>query len=276
MPLEAEIELRSASGQLSPGVTKLNQFLADASVELTLLDPKTKASITVRPYDPTFGMPVQDEGKQVEPLDISVARSLHTSFPLATVWSTLKPGTYQARVRYSFPGRYQKSWWRGTPAQWDALWKGTVVSAPVTLQILPATQRTETLLLPRRVRLLPGLTIGYTKEDAEKVEVPRRNGFAIGTSIARGAAQGFSLQGGAPKPDDVHPIDQLLGYHGGDRKLSYAITVFETGDRPGHMWHPGPGSGDYRELWRKTFELSLSEKELKESAGTRSRPTPIR
>ena len=275
MPLEAEIEFRSASERLSPGVTKLNRFLADASLELTLFDPRTKASITVRPYDPTSGMPVQDEGKQVELLDKSDPRSLNTSFPLATVWSTLKAGIYQARVRYSFPGQYQKSWWRGTPAEWDAIWKGTVVSAPVTLQILAATQRTETLLLPRRVRLLPGLTIGYTKEDAEKVEVPRRNGFVIGTSIAGDAAQAFSVQSGPPKPDD-NPIDELLGYHGGDKKRSYTITVFETADRARHMWHPGPGSGDYRELWKKTFDLSLSEKELKESAGTGSRSTPIR
>ena len=274
MPLEAEIELCNASERLSPGATKLNRFLADASVELTLLDPQTKASITVRPYDPTLGMPVQDQGKQVERLDKSTPRSLDTSFPLATVWSTLKPGTYQARVRYSFPGQYQKSWWRGTLGDWDAIWKGTVVSAPVTLQILPARQRAETLLLPRRLRLLPGLTIGYTKEDAEKVSVPRRNGFVIGTSIARGAAKGFSLQSGAPKPDDVNPIDQLLGYHGGDKKLSYTITVFETADRAGHMWHPGPGLGDYRELWKKTFDLSLWEKELKASAGAGARVAP--
>ena len=123
-------------------MTRLNRFLADAFVELTLLDPHTNASVTVRPYDPTFGMPVQDDGKQLERLDQTAPLSLHAEFPLATVWSTLKPGTYEARVRYSFPGRYQKSWWRGTPAQWNAIWQGTVVSGPARLEISPATPKT--------------------------------------------------------------------------------------------------------------------------------------
>jgi len=33
-------------------------------------------------------------------------------------------------------------------------------------------------------------------------------------------------------------------------------VIFETADVPEHMWHPGPGSGGYRELWRRTIALA--------------------
>ena len=106
---------------------------------------------------------------------------------------TLKPGTYQCRVRYAFPGGYQKSWWRGAAAGWDAIWKGSVVSRPVMLEILPGQPKTDTLLLPKRLRLLPDLKIGYTQEDAGKIEVSRRNGFVIGTTISTGTAAHYIL-----------------------------------------------------------------------------------
>ena len=47
--------------------------------------------------------------------------------------------------------------------------------------------------------------------------------------------------------------------------------IFETADQPEHVWHPGPGSGNYRELWKRTFDLSLSEKQLQESKGSHLR-----
>jgi beta-lactamase regulating signal transducer with metallopeptidase domain len=263
MPLETEIELFSVPGHLSPGVTLLNRFLADTSVELTLLDPRTKETVTIRPYDPTSGMPSQDDGKQVEELGKSLPISIKNSFPLSTVWSALKPGIYEARVRYAFPGRYQKSWWQGAPDKWGAIWQGTVVSAPMTLNVLPAAPKTETLSLPKQLRLLPGMEIGYTKQDAEDVKVARRNGFTIGTSIIGSQTSGTRSR--APKPDDVNPIGRLVNYTGGDVKVSYKIVVFETADKPGHGWAPRPGSGDYLELWSKTFDLSLTEKEIKES-----------
>jgi hypothetical protein len=266
--LEVEIQFRSRPQNLSKGTNKLNSFCRDASLELLLVDVKTRTPITVRPYNPTRGMPVQDQGKEVELLDDRSLKPWPASFPLATVWSTLKPGTYEARIRFSFPGGYQKWWWRGTPQEWDSFWKEVVTSGPATLTILPASQKTETYLLPKRLRLLPGLKIAYTKEDAEKVEVPVRPGFYVGTMISRGgAAQGMTLMGGTPKPADVNPVDQIIDYRGGDRKSTYTIEIFETADAAEHMWHPRPGSGDYRVLWKKTLTLELTEKEIRKVAG---------
>lgn len=135
------------------------------------------------------------KGEVVESLDGPAPKPWQASFPLATVWSTLKPGPYEARICYSFPGDYQKGWWRGTAAEWDSFWKGEVLSGPVTLEILTARPKTDAFLLPKRLRLLADGKIGYTRKEAEKVEVKVRNGFFIGTSISRsGGAQGPGQQ----------------------------------------------------------------------------------
>jgi hypothetical protein len=272
MPLEAEVNLRCDPKRLPAGVTRLNGFLIGDRLSLTLANRRSGKTVTVRPYDPTTGMPVQDTGEAGAPLDGSTIKPFRASFPLVTVRGALEPGTYEARVHYEFPGSYKQSWWRGTPAQWDAFWKGKVVSGPLEIEILKATPKTATYLLPKHLRLLPALKIGYTGEDAEKVEVTLRNGFFVGTQITRDPAGGLTLMSGTPGPDDANPIGEIIGYEGGDRKLSCTIEVFETADRPEHMWHPSPSSGDYRTLWKKTFSLTLSEKALRESKGTGPSP----
>ena len=43
---------------------------------------------------------------------------------------------------------------------------------------------------------------------------------------------------------------------------TYTIEVFETADPPQHGWMPGPGSKGYRTLWKKTYRVSYSRKDL--------------
>jgi hypothetical protein len=268
MPLEAEVHLRCEPNRLPAGVTRLSQFLIDGYISLVLADRSTGKTVTVGPYDPTAGMPMQDTGEAGAPLDGSTIKPFRAGFPLVTVRGALEVGVYEARVQYDFPGSYRQSWWRGTPAQRDAFWKGKVISGPLEIEILKATPKTAAYLLPKCLRLLPGLKIGYSSEDAEKVEVKLRNGFFVGTEITSDPAGGMTLMSGTPRPDDANPIGEITGYEGGDRKLSYTIEVFETADRPEHMWHPSPNSGDYRVLWKKTLSLTLSEEALRESMGT--------
>jgi hypothetical protein len=267
MPLEVEVDFRCEPNRLPAGVTRLSQFLIVGHFSLVLVNRSTGKTMTVRPYDPTMGMPVADTGGAGSPLEGSTIKPTQVGFPLVTVRGALESGVYETRVEYGFPEGYEPSWWRGTPAQWDTLWKGKVVSGPLEIEIVKATPKIATYLLPKRLRLLPGLKIGYTGEDAEKVEVTPRNGFFVGTQITRDPAGVIELMGGTPRPDNANPIDQIIGYEGGDRKLTYTVEVFETADRPEHEWHPSPSSGDYRVLWKKTFSLTLSEKALRESMG---------
>ena len=263
MPLDATVAFRSIPKQLPPGVAKLNRFYPDPCLELTLVNLQTKAAVTVLPYGPAYDLLVRDGGKQLVPLPQRDSWSLGAQFPLAPVWGKLKPGTYEARVQYSFPGRYREGWWHGTPAAWDALWKGTILSGPVTLDVLPATPKTEILWLPKRLRFFEDHGVIYTREDAEKVEVPRRNGFFLGFSYGRwvgGKCEVGSLGCPVPKPadltspNDIDPFDHCNLKRDDTKKVSYKIEVFESPVRPGHMWHP-QGSEDYRVLWEKTVDL---------------------
>jgi hypothetical protein len=114
----------------------------------------------------------------------------------------------------------------------------------------PARPREEVLLLPKTLRNEGG-RITYHHADAEEFRVALREGFFLGARTDAEGGDGMTMSlGGVPKPDDVNPIDAA---HDPSQRLAtaYTITVFETADAPGQMWHPGPGSGGYRELWRR-------------------------
>jgi len=261
MPLDVQVGLRCDPKGLAPGVTKLNLFLADASLSLVLVNLQTKETFTVEPYDPTQGTPVLDDGGSAVPLDGTAIKPLRTVFPLVKLGDALTPGRYECRVRFDFPGRRADWWWRGRPADWESFWKGAVASAPFQVEILKETPKSATFLLPKRLRLARGPRITFSKLDAEEVKVRLRNGYFVGTSIS--SDHGGSLQSGTPKPDDVNPIEDWPDYKGGDKKVTYTIEVFETADPPCHMWSPGPSSGGYRVLWKKMFPLSFSEAEIR-------------
>jgi hypothetical protein len=114
------------------------------------------------------------------------------------------------------------------------------------------------LRLPKTLRVEPGLKVSYRDEDTENVTVPVRNGYIVGVRLYRDGVE-YQLMSGPPIPDVV---DVWSEYKKGDKKVTYSIAIFETADRPEHMWHPGPGSGGYKVLWKKTFTLSLTEEEI--------------
>jgi hypothetical protein len=254
MPLEVQIELGSRPRDLPPGVRKLNLFLRDAYLELSLSSVRTGKVFVIKPYEPTAGMPVQDTGTEVVPPDGTALKPWTSSFPLAKLYDTLPPGRYECRVSYGPPAE-RTAWFRGTKRDWhDAgFWHGTVVSGPLRLKVLKETPKMQTFMFPRRLRLENG-KVRFKKEDAEKVEVTVRNGFFVGAYYYRGSEKDWYALGGPPRPDDVNPIDQQVA----GKKSTYTIEVFETADRPCHMWHPGPGSGGYKVLWKKTLAVSPS------------------
>lgn len=251
MSFQVHVDIRSHPRHLQPGVKRLNLFLHDAFLELSLSNPRTGKTYAVKPYDPTAGMPVRDSGKDAVPLDGTTLEPLRTGFPLAKVYDALPPGRYECRVAYSLPGK-RTPWWHGADEEWKAagFWHGTVVSGPFRLNVLKEPPSTRTLMLPKRLRL-ENARICFKKEDAEKVEVSLRNGHFVGAYYYRGGDKNWYALGGPPKPNDVISIDNDVE----DEKKSYTIEVFETADRPCHMWRPGPGSGGYKVLWKKTLAV---------------------
>lgn len=277
MRLQMKLEFRRQPDKQKPDVTRLNTFLRDEFIELLLTDPVKDKTWIVKPLDPTAGMPPpHDTNQSSVPLDGSKLEPWDVRIPLVALYDELQPGTYTARVRFRFPAQATK-FWRGTQADWDraGFWHGTLVSGPFRLQLKPEIPRTKKLTVPKQLRFrteqvqlradhetktaIPA--VYFDKRDAETVEVPIRNGHSLGTWLYRDGEQ-VTLNGDLLRPNSPNAIDAWYDYKGGDRKATYTIEVFETADHPQHRWHPGPGSAGYKTLWKQTFRVSYSRKEL--------------
>jgi len=296
MPLEATVELRCDPKGLDAGIKRLNVFLPAAFLSLSLSNEKTGKVHTVRPYDPTSGMPVDDSGKAACPLDGSPLKPWQVRFPLVSLYRDIQPGDYECQVTYSFPEK-RTDWWRADETKWSnaGFWYGTITSGKFRIDVLKETPKTRTYLLPKRLRLekklkvvrrdpaaddqsngersrvrtekdppiVPVPIVWFAKDDAQEVTVPVRNGHFVATYIYRNRREGpDSLQGSTPRPD--HKIHAWHDYEGGDKTVAFEFEVFETADVPEHLWLPGPGSGGYRVLWKKTFTISFTEESFRE------------
>src|SRR5262249_33152241 len=153
---------------------------------LVLPNRTTGKRLSVSPHDPTRGMPVEDRGTSVIPLDGTSPKPWPISFPLTQLGSALEPGSYDCAVEYSFP-KTPTRWWRGTSAEWDqaGFWSGTVRSGSFRLEVRKETPRKQTFSLPKNLRLENGRRVGYRPEDTEKVTLPVRNGYIIATRVYR-------------------------------------------------------------------------------------------
>lgn len=284
LPLAVKLEWRCDPAKLPAGVERLNTFLHDAFLELRLTDRRTGKTVTIKPYDPTSGLPVLDDGKSSVPLDGKPIPAWKVDFPLASGYASLVPGYYECRVRFTFP-KGKTSWWRGTAAQWRAagFWHGAAVSGAFSLKITADKRRVKKLLLPKRLRVetrrlqlradnpkkTPVPVVVFRGKDAEEVAVRVRNGHGIAAKYYLNGKE-FMLTG-PPKPDDVNAIDE---WRAGEKKGTYTIEVFETSERAGHLWHPGPGRGGYKVLWKKTFEVSLPARAAKAPKHVKSEKKP--
>lgn len=268
MPLSVKLECRSNPIKLAKGVNQLNTFLHDAFMELRLTDRRTGKTISVKPYDPTSGMLARDVGKSTVRLDGKPIPAWNVVFPLATVYNSLAAGEYDCRVQFTFPQR-KTSYWRETEAQWKAagFWHGTVVSPVFSLKIMADAGNKKKWLLPKQLRVENRLVqlreddpqktaipfVVFNKEDAEEIRLRVRNGHTIGARYSRNGTA-FMLTA-PPHPSDGSSIDRWPA--GQTKKASYTIEIFETSERPRHLWRPGPGRGGYKVLWKKAFEVSL-------------------
>ncbi len=277
-PLKVRFELQCMPENLAPGVRQLNTHAHDAFLTLFLTNVKTQRVVTIKPYDPFHCMPPSDPGYLTVPLDGRPLECWIVSLPLVREREALEPGRYECRVGYSVPteppeGRLARRNWKDS-----GFWHGTIVSEPFEMKILKEIAKTRPLSVPKRLRYsAKERKVYYTKEDAIEIEAPVRNGFFIGTYIYytyHDTIPGsHGLLGGTIAPDDVNGIVNCVDIPDSG-KLSYRIEVFETSDPPVHMWHPGPGSGGYKTLWKQSFELEAGDSnEPGESDDQRSLPS---
>lgn len=218
-------------------------------------------TVLVRTYDPDAGMPPDRDEVWLNLVRKNETRTEPIDFPLATAWDDLRPGDYRCRVTLE------------CDAGRDGRFTRSLTAPEFPLRIDAAPPREETFLLPKALHVvettfttrdegvettIPVRQVVYSRSDAEEVRLPRRNGFFLGTNLLRDGQMFGSLGGATIEPDGANPIDASYGTGPESQKLgaAYTIVIFETADAPEHMWHPGPGSGGYRELWRRTIEVT--------------------
>ncbi len=266
MALEVAVEFRCLPENPLPGVKVLNKYLWTEHFILEVVNIKTNESFIVETDDPTMGMPPPpDSGEYTIPLDGSPIDPFKLAFRLVRLRDQLVPGQYECRVKYATPPGPPRGW-RGTREDWDGIgyWSGAVVSGSCRLDILPETPKTRTFLLPTRLRLVGRqgtLRITYKAQDAEEVTTPVRNGHFVVKRVTGGGS--FMSLGPPPVPDDVNPI-AWFGSWGGDRDVSYTITLFETCKPGGHLVFWGPSDCGYKVLWERTFDLHFTADGIKD------------
>jgi len=279
MPLKVTIKLRSIPENLDPDVRYLNPFLFEEFLTLSLKNVETQKIFTVRPYSFGGGRPV-DRGRGRIPLDGSNFHPWEVTFPLVRVRDTLKPGLYQCTVEYSFP-KEQTQWWDKSE-DWEnfGFWHGIVVSGPFKLKILEEMPKTWQFLLPKQLHLAKDGKVYFRIENAFNIKLPVKNGFFVGTYIYNSVNERRGLYSGTPATHNISAVTQFDN-KAKDKNLSFTIEVFETSDPPlrtyhpglGYgaydpyvyagftqfLWHPVPGCGYYKILWKKSFDFDFDE-----------------
>ncbi len=179
------------------------------------------------------GMPVSDDGKQVVRLGLPI--TWRSKFPLATVWDTLSRAPTSAASGTHSPAATRKSTVaRGTSRVGHAR-KGSIVSSPATIEVRQAGRRQKRFSCRNACGSCRTCKIGLQPGGRRKGrgDTPQRL-LCRHDDLHGGWREGSSLQSGTPKPDADNPVAQLLDYHGGDKRLSYTIVVFETADQVEH------------------------------------------
>jgi hypothetical protein len=281
MPLGVTVKLRCCSENPESGPKYLNPFLYQEFLVLSLKNVETQKQFRVRPYSFAGGRPVDAGGGRI-PLDPGGLNSefWQVSFPLVRLRDTLEPGVYECAVEYS-SAQQPTRWWKKN-VDWESFgfWHGTILSGPFQVKVLKETSTMGHFFLPKRLRLDSEGRVCYRFEDAVDIELPVTNGFFVGTYIHSSDKDRPALCSGTPAP---HNLSTIVPFDGRPKykAISYRIEVFETSDPPlrpyrrglgcgaynphvytgftGFRWSPGPGSGHYKVLWKRTFEFDSPE-----------------
>ena len=169
-------------------------------------------------------------------------------FHLVRLQPWLEPGTYACRVRWA------------RPSGGSGVWSGQVLSAPFEVAIVPSAIEARTFVLPRALSVSKGAhgpRIAYGEGDAEVVSVQTRRGMWIGGEVLVDGRRSGLYSFWMAEADGMREIFHQGGLGEGPWRWTITVRVFETADPPVHLWHPGPGSGAYRVLWERDFDVAF-------------------
>lgn len=243
----------------------LNQF--SGHCRFLFVSEKTGKSYERLPYD--SGMLATPQPGNLALLKHGSRLSLEdlTVHLLSAKGEQVPPGEYSVTAMYQNDGGGETEVYLDSLGQYHervydgpwALWTGTIQSKPCIVTILPASEETVEIAVPKTLVVddarIPG-QIGWRYEASSRVRVNKRPGFAIGyrwhletrvdgTTVSEYPRGEGGLDSSAMSflPPDVSERVKT----GKDAELILHMEVFETSVQPGHVWMPE--SGDFRILW---------------------------
>jgi len=264
----------------------LNRCARAWRATLTLTNTKTGRVFRRAPFD--VGMPPPGPMQRDMVLLRSMPKALLRPDRMAVhllseKGEQLPPGEYRVAATYtniatpevevytgadgSVAARPYKGPWR--------FWKGTLVSAPITLTVTPVglkevELKTNSALAVRRTKEggRDGIAWTWSRKDPIRLCVKRRPGYVVGTrhvlhvfvggkEVSRGGGGGLrgSAWSDGSSTSYLPPriVKRVLA--GEALKLRAHVVIFETSVPPRHMW--APEAGDYKVLWKGAVVGSL-------------------
>lgn len=185
LPLHVALRFRGLRDGVDPERRVLNTFLLSQFLALELKNQANGRVVVVRPFGFSADSRPVDHGQGSFPLDNDNfgQDSYRVMFPLITVRDVLSPGLHDCTLEFSFPSTPTR-WW-DKRKDWNdfRFWHGTIQSAPVPLTVHAAKTKVWTVLCPARLHLGVDGGLYFLEADAERNELPIRNGFFVGTIL---------------------------------------------------------------------------------------------
>jgi hypothetical protein len=243
----------------------LNQF--SGRCEFQFVNKKSGESFARSPY--STGMLAMERPGNLARLQHGGRMTIDdlTVHLLSEQGEQIPPGEYSVTAIYANDGGQKIEAYLDSTHQYRqrvydgpwTLWTGRIESQICEVTVLPASERSEEVEVPKALVIDDARVsgqIGWTYKETSKIRVNKRPGFALGQSwhletrvdgatvseYPRG--EGLDPSGMSFLPPDVSARVRA----GKDAELILHIEVFETSVQPQHLWMPE--RGDFKVLWR--------------------------
>ena len=257
-PVHVRIQLQTMPEQLQPGVVSISKYSLRWNPALYLKSRSTGETTRMGIIQGRMPGGRQDKGERAL-LKAGTLGLFGRTFYLVTVQEDVVPGQYECWLEFSSPKEMHDRW-REEDAEWKkaGFWYGQIRSGTLPLEVVQKEPELRSFLVPKRLvveydKRDKRLRVVFRSADAEEVKLPVRPGHGVRTRIKDPSGDSYGPYEGPGA------IDHWYHYLGGSVDKSYTYILYEYEVSPRRSFRE-PG---YRELWKKTFRISLSEEEIR-------------
>jgi hypothetical protein len=243
------LELKCEPGLLPNGISRFDTGSSSTRYQLRMVNRASGKEYTIEPYDYGGPQPMFDDGRYFDPLDGTPLHPLMLRFELLAAAPDLPTGDYQCTVSYSDIRKKDER----PRSNEVTFWSGELVSAPVHIEVIPKTSRTEKILVPTRLFVDSDGMIRMHSEYSQPVNVTVESGMSIETVVAGNGNGDEFMVGGGPPDMRLDSQITMANQMPSGKKVQLTIEVVETGPYPDKSFWGDP----HWIVWKKTFSVAI-------------------